>query len=49
MVLVEHDMSLVMSVCDEMYVLDLGKVVAHGTPEEIQQDQTVLAAYLGEA
>lgn len=48
-VLVEHDMSLVMSVCDEMYVLDLGKVVAHGTPEEIQQDQTVLAAYLGEA
>ncbi|MDH6436675.1 branched-chain amino acid transport system ATP-binding protein [Streptomyces sp. SAI-144] len=48
-VLVEHDMSLVMSVCDEMYVLDLGKVVAHGTPEDIQQDQTVLAAYLGEA
>lgn len=48
-VLVEHDMGLVMSVCDEVYVLDLGKVVAHGTPEHIQRDQTVLAAYLGEA
>lgn len=48
-VLVEHDMGLVMSVCDEVYVLDLGKVVACGSPEDIQQDQTVLAAYLGEA
>ncbi|WP_259333776.1 ABC transporter ATP-binding protein [Streptomyces umbrinus] len=48
-VLVEHDMGLVMSVCDEVYVLDLGKVVACGSPEAIQQDQTVLAAYLGEA
>ncbi|GGK59546.1 ABC transporter ATP-binding protein [Streptomyces flaveus] len=48
-VLVEHDMSLVMSVCDQVHVLDLGKVVAVGPPEEIQQDRTVLAAYLGEA
>ncbi|GCB52644.1 ABC transporter ATP-binding protein [Streptomyces sp. NL15-2K] len=48
-VLVEHDMSLVMSVCDQVHVLDLGKVVAVGPPEEIQQDPTVLAAYLGEA
>jgi branched-chain amino acid transport system ATP-binding protein len=48
-VLVEHDMGLVMSVCDEVHVLDLGKVVARGTPEEIQQDQTVVTAYLGEA
>ncbi|MET8207659.1 ATP-binding cassette domain-containing protein [Streptomyces sp. NPDC005373] len=47
-VLVEHDMGLVMSVCDQVYVLDLGKVVASGPPEEIQQDQTVLTAYLGE-
>ncbi|WP_033321558.1 ABC transporter ATP-binding protein [Streptomyces yerevanensis] len=48
-VLVEHDMSLVMSVCDQVHVLDLGKVVAVGPPEEIQQDRTVLAAYLGES
>ncbi|MFJ8105788.1 ABC transporter ATP-binding protein [Streptomyces sp. NPDC096132] len=47
--LVEHDMSLVMSVCDEVYVLDLGRVVACGPPARIQQDETVLAAYLGEA
>lgn len=47
-VLVEHDMGLVMGVCDQVYVLDLGKIVAQGTPEEVQQDRTVLAAYLGE-
>ncbi|MEU1185823.1 ATP-binding cassette domain-containing protein [Streptomyces sp. NPDC005820] len=47
--LVEHDMSLVMSVCDEVYVLDLGGVVACGPPALIQRDETVLAAYLGEA
>ncbi|MFE2066501.1 ABC transporter ATP-binding protein [Streptomyces sp. NPDC059467] len=48
-VLVEHDMSLVMAVCDDVYVLDLGRVVACGPPARIQQDETVLAAYLGEA
>ncbi|WP_416980117.1 ABC transporter ATP-binding protein [Streptomyces sp. T028] len=47
--LVEHDMGLVMSVCDEVYVLDLGRVVACGPPARIQRDETVLAAYLGEA
>ena len=47
-VLVEHDMGLVMSVCDEVYVLDLGKVIANGPPEVIRQDEVVLAAYLGE-
>lgn len=48
-VLVEHDMGLVMSVCDEVYVLDLGKVIAVGPPEVIRTDETVLAAYLGDA
>ncbi|MFI7361354.1 ABC transporter ATP-binding protein [Streptomyces sp. NPDC050149] len=46
--LVEHDMGLVMSVCDEVYVLDLGAVVACGPPAQVQRDKKVLAAYLGE-
>jgi|DEB19_MinimDraft_3_1074340.scaffolds.fasta_scaffold13528_2 branched-chain amino acid transport system ATP-binding protein len=45
--LVEHDMGLVMKVCDVIYVLDLGQIIAHGTPSEIQHDQRVLEAYLG--
>ena len=47
--LVEHDMSLVMSVCDRIHVLDFGSVIARGTPEEIQRNQAVLEAYLGGA
>jgi branched-chain amino acid transport system ATP-binding protein len=47
-VLVEHDMGLVMGVCDEVYVLDLGKIIAVGPPEVIRRDETVLAAYLGD-
>ncbi|WP_326655953.1 ABC transporter ATP-binding protein [Streptomyces sp. NBC_00385] len=46
--LVEHDMSLVMSVCDRIHVLDLGVVVAGGPPADIQRNRAVLAAYLGE-
>jgi branched-chain amino acid transport system ATP-binding protein len=46
--LVEHDMSLVMGVCDEVYVLDLGKIISVGPPAVIRLDETVLAAYLGD-
>jgi len=45
--LVEHDMALVMAVCDSIHVLDLGQIIATGTPEEIQTNQLVLDAYLG--
>ncbi|GIH96678.1 hypothetical protein Psi01_73080 [Planobispora siamensis] len=45
--LVEHDMSFVMEVCDRLVVLDLGKVIAVGTPAEVRDDPAVRAAYLG--
>lgn len=47
-VLVEHDMELVMDVCESIVVLNLGKKLAHGTPREIQENKAVIAAYLGE-
>ncbi|HET6529612.1 MAG TPA: ABC transporter ATP-binding protein [Actinoplanes sp.] len=47
--LVEHHMDLVMSVCDEILVLDFGKPVAFGTPAEIRGNPAVTEAYLGEA
>jgi branched-chain amino acid transport system ATP-binding protein len=46
-VLVEHDIQLVMAVCAQIHVLDLGTVLASGPPAEVRQDEAVLAAYLG--
>lgn len=45
--MVDHDMSLVLSVCDEINVLDFGRIVASGTPAQIRTDPAVIAAYLG--
>ncbi len=47
-VLVEHDMELVMDICDRIVVLNLGSKLAEGTPREIQENPEVIAAYLGE-
>jgi branched-chain amino acid transport system ATP-binding protein len=47
-VLVEHDMELVMEISDRVLVINFGKLIGDGTPEAIQQDADVIAAYLGE-
>ncbi|MDO5563638.1 MAG: ABC transporter ATP-binding protein [Eubacteriales bacterium] len=47
--MIEHHMDLVMDISDRIYVLDFGKMIAHGSPKEIQNNPQVIKAYLGEA
>jgi branched-chain amino acid transport system ATP-binding protein len=49
MLLVDHDMGLVLGICDEVVVLEFGKVIARGSPDVVRRDQKVIAAYLGSA
>ena len=46
--LIDHDMGLVLNVCDYIYVLDFGQIIAQGTPDQIRTDPEVIRAYLGE-
>jgi ABC-type uncharacterized transport system ATPase subunit len=46
--LVEHNVDLVMSVCDRVAVLDFGRKIAEGAPDQVRSDPAVVAAYLGQ-
>ena len=47
MVIIEHDLAMLSSVCDRMVALELGRVVASGTPEQVQRDPAVIESYMG--
>jgi branched-chain amino acid transport system ATP-binding protein len=47
LLLVDHDMGLVLSVCDYIYVLNFGEIIAQGPPDVVRRDENVIQAYLG--
>jgi branched-chain amino acid transport system ATP-binding protein len=49
MLVVDHDMALIMRICNRIYVLDNGQIIAEGPPEQIRDDPQVVRAYLGQA
>jgi branched-chain amino acid transport system ATP-binding protein len=49
MLLVDHDMGLVLGICDYVVVLEFGRVIARGAPDEVRRNQQVITAYLGSA
>ena len=48
LLLIDHDMGLVLNVCDNIYVINFGQLLAEGTPSQIRDDEGVIAAYLGD-
>ena len=49
MLIVDHDMALIMRICNRIYVLDYGRMIAEGPPAQIRDDPEVVRAYLGDA